>query len=138
MKAVFADTFYWIAVSSPRDAYHAVALQLLEPHSPLRITTSDVVILEYLNWCASRGAVTRRDASRTVDRIFRDPLTHVVRFEAELFEDAFRLYAQRLDKGYSMTDCISMQIMRREGLTDVLTHDHHFEQEGFRILFHGH
>ena len=28
-----------------------------------------------------------------------------------------------------------MQAMRREGLTDVLTNDHHFTQEGFRILF---
>jgi predicted nucleic acid-binding protein len=28
-----------------------------------------------------------------------------------------------------------MNIMRREGLTDILTHDYHFTQEGFRILF---
>jgi predicted nucleic acid-binding protein len=34
-----------------------------------------------------------------------------------------------------MADCISMQTMRREGLTHVLTNDRHFEQEGFRALF---
>jgi predicted nucleic acid-binding protein len=45
------------------------------------------------------------------------------------------LYEARPDKGYSLTDCISMQTMRREGLTDVLTNDRHFEQEGFRALF---
>ncbi len=28
-----------------------------------------------------------------------------------------------------------MQAMRREGLTEVLTKDRHFEQEGFRVLF---
>jgi len=28
-----------------------------------------------------------------------------------------------------------MQAMRREGLMDVLTNDHHFTQEGFHILF---
>jgi predicted nucleic acid-binding protein len=28
-----------------------------------------------------------------------------------------------------------MQTMRREGITDVLTSDRHFEQEGFRALF---
>jgi hypothetical protein len=28
-----------------------------------------------------------------------------------------------------------MEIMRREGLTDVLTNDRRFEQEGFRALF---
>ena len=45
------------------------------------------------------------------------------------------LYGARPDKAYSLTDCISMQTMRREGLTDVLTNDRHFEQEGFRALF---
>jgi hypothetical protein len=28
-----------------------------------------------------------------------------------------------------------MQVMRHEGLTDVLTNDHHFAQEGFHIVF---
>jgi len=51
------------------------------------------------------------------------------------FLDALALYKARPDKGYSLTDCISMQAMRREGLTEVLTNDHHFTQEGFHILF---
>jgi hypothetical protein len=42
---------------------------------------------------------------------------------------------QRADKNYSLTDCISMQTMRREGITEALTTDKHFEQEGFRALF---
>jgi hypothetical protein len=45
------------------------------------------------------------------------------------------LYSQRPDKGYSLADCISMQTMRREGLTEALTNDRHFEQEGFHALF---
>ena len=51
------------------------------------------------------------------------------------FIAGFELYRARPDKGYSLTDCISMQTMRREGLTEVLTNDRHFEQEGFRALF---
>jgi len=47
------------------------------------------------------------------------------------------LYEARPDKGYSLTDCISMQTMRREGITEVLTDDRHFEQEGFHALFRG-
>jgi hypothetical protein len=30
---------------------------------------------------------------------------------------------------------LSTQVMRCEGLTAVLTNDHHFTQEGFHILF---
>jgi uncharacterized protein len=51
------------------------------------------------------------------------------------FLDGLALYEARPDKEYSLTDCISMQTMRRAGLSDVLTNDHHFRQEGFRILF---
>ena len=29
-----------------------------------------------------------------------------------------------------------MNAMDAEGITDVLTHDHHFEQEGYKILIH--
>ena len=39
------------------------------------------------------------------------------------------------DKGYSLTDFISMQTMRGEGIIEALTNDRHFEQEGFRALF---
>jgi len=49
--------------------------------------------------------------------------------------EALALYEARPDKFYSLTDCHSMQVMRREGLTDVLTNDHHFTQEGFHIVF---
>ncbi len=40
-----------------------------------------------------------------------------------------------LDKGYSLTDCISMQTMKSFSITEVLTHDKHFAQEGFTVLF---
>jgi predicted nucleic acid-binding protein len=53
----------------------------------------------------------------------------------ELFLAGLDLYRARPDKGYSLTDCMSMLIMRREGLAEILTHDRHFEQEGFRALF---
>ena len=35
---------------------------------------------------------------------------------------------------YSLTDCISMETMRAEGIREILTHDNHFTQEGFTIL----
>ena len=45
------------------------------------------------------------------------------------------LYEARLDKGYSLADCVSMNVMKAEGLTEILTNDEHFTQEGFRALF---
>jgi predicted nucleic acid-binding protein len=53
----------------------------------------------------------------------------------ESFLAGLDLYQARPDKGYSLTDCIAMQTMRREGITTALTNDRHFEQEGYRALF---
>jgi predicted nucleic acid-binding protein len=42
-----------------------------------------------------------------------------------------RLYEALPDKGYSLTDCISMEAMRRDGITDILTRDSHFRTGRF-------
>ncbi len=40
-----------------------------------------------------------------------------------------------MDKTYSLCDAVSFVLMRLEGITEALTTDHHFEQEGFvRLL----
>jgi len=51
------------------------------------------------------------------------------------FDAALALYEARADKEYSLTDCRSMLAMRPLGISDVLTNDHHFTQEGFTVLF---
>ncbi len=68
-------------------------------------------------------------------KVLADPHMTVVPQTHASFLEGLALYESRPDKEYSLTDCISMQTMRREGLTDVLTNDHHCRQEGFRILF---
>jgi predicted nucleic acid-binding protein len=60
---------------------------------------------------------------------------HIGAHSEQAFQAGLALYHERPDKGYSLTDCISMQTMRREGLTEAVTSDRHFEQEGFRVLF---
>ena len=50
------------------------------------------------------------------------------------FLAALDLDEARLDKGYSLTDCISMNAMRERGLFEVLANDAHFRQQGFSVL----
>ena len=59
----------------------------------------------------------------------------MVRHTHESFLAGLALYKARADKGYSLTDCISMTAMRERNITEVLTHDRHFAQEGFTLLF---
>ena len=51
------------------------------------------------------------------------------------FDSALALYEARRDKGYGLTDCRSMAAPRALSVSEVSTNDHHFNQEGFTILF---
>jgi hypothetical protein len=49
-------------------------------------------------------------------------------------ERGWALYADRPDKYWSLTDCISFVVMKDHQITEALTGDHHFEQAGFVAL----
>lgn len=99
------------------------------------LVTTDKVLAEYLTFFAMAPEQMRRRALTKAQRILEAPGVRVIPQSRESFLSGMSLYGERPDKGYSLTDCISMQAQRREGLTEVLTNDRHFEQEGFRALF---
>jgi predicted nucleic acid-binding protein len=130
MNAVFADTFYWIALTVAADAAYPRARQVTAD-----IVTIDEVLAEYLTFFAAGPEYMRRKAGINVKAILQDPTVRVIPQSRDSFLAGLDLYRARPDKGYSLTDCVSMETMRREGLTAVLTNDKHFEQEGFRAVF---
>ena len=52
----------------------------------------------------------------------------------ELTNEAISLLKKRQDKTYSLCDAVSFVLMRQRDITEALTTDRHFEQEGFRKL----
>ena len=134
-RAAFADTFYWIAVTNPKDSSHRRALTLSESLRDTPIITTHEVLTEVLAYFAGRGTRSRMQAVRNVHRILSVPTIRVVPQSQDSFLAGFELYEARPDKGYRLTDYISMNTMRTEGITDILTNDVHFTQEGFHALF---
>ncbi len=63
-----------------------------------------------------------------------DPACTIVPPTQTLFDQGVELYAERPDNGWSLTDCISFVVMRKHGITQGPTGDHHFEQAGFTAL----
>lgn len=98
-----------------------------------RVTT-EAVAVELLNFTAGYGAYTREQVARFVRGLLANPAVAVRPCTRELLLDAISLYDQRRDKDYSLTDCMSMHLMRSERITEVLTNDKHFAQEGFTLL----
>ncbi len=135
MRAIFADTFYWIALADTADSAHRRALELTWKLPNVPILTTDEVLAEYLTFFATAHERMRRKAVINAERILDNPDVRVIPQSHESFLSGMALYGARPDKGYSLVDCISMATMLREGLTEILTNDRHFEQEGFRALF---
>jgi uncharacterized protein len=135
MRMVFVDTFYWIARINPRDQWHQKAVELSSSLKDTLLITSEPVLIELLNYFSDYGPEMRRAVAQIVRQIMGDENVIIrSRRRSRDFIDGLILFEARLDKGYSMTDCISMSIMRWSNLIEVLTHDHHFAQEGFIIL----
>jgi len=128
---VFADTFYWIALLNPNDYFHEAAI-----HTPVsgQIVTSLAVQLEVLDAFSVQPRL-RPLAVRFWQRTTHNPDVTVVPLGDDLLEQALVLFQARSDKMWSITDCISFEIMRQRGISTALTGDRHFQQAGFKVLF---
>jgi predicted nucleic acid-binding protein len=135
MKVIFADTFYWIALINPRDNWHTIALDYAQKYADDYLITTDGIIDETLNYFATKGAIMRRKALATYLQICQESNMEIISYTPQLRQAGFQLFDERPDKGYSLTDCISMIVMKQRGIIEVLTHDQHFTQENLRILF---
>jgi len=135
MTALFADTFYWVALADFADSSHQRALALTAERAASRIITTDEVLTEFLTFFSTAPEQFRREAAESVERILASSVIRVIPQSRESFLAGLRLYRARPDNGYSLVDCISMETMRKEQIAEVLTNDRHFEQEGFLALF---
>jgi len=135
VKLVFADTVYWVALINPKDEWRNQARSATELLSGARIITTDSILIEVLNFFAEHGNEARGRAVSVVEQLLTSPNVEVVPQTHDNFLAGLTFYKARADKGYSLTDCISMITMRERNITQALTHDRHFGQEGFSALF---
>lgn len=132
MSAVLADTSFYVALLSPRDQHHADARKIAgELRRPIVVT--EFVLLELAN--AFCGTESRRRLPVLWDFLKADPTVTIIPASSELLARGFARFADRLDKKWSLTDCISFVVMEDRGIKEVLSSDHHFEQAGFVLLF---
>lgn len=132
MSRVFADSFYFFALTNRRDQRHIQARDWTEAYSGSYVTT-EWVLLELADGLAESPARASFQGFRQA--ILANARNHVLELDMDLYRTGLELYNNRADKQWSLTDCISFVVMQREGLTEALTADRHFEQAGFRALF---
>lgn len=106
-----------------RTAYRAARTRL----------THSYVLAEFIALANTRR-LPRRPALAFVADLLENPDIEGVWVEEPLHRAAVLLLEARSDKTYSLCDAVSFVLMHERAITDALTTDHHFEQEGFRRL----
>jgi len=134
MPLYFVDTWFFIAYLHKYDSDHEAALRLGRSLRDAKFVTHDGVLLELLTFFAGHGPFWREQVAAYAREVISGHRFQTKALSRELFEQALALYERRLDKEYSLVDCMSMTLMRRRDITGILTNDHHFQQEGFVVL----
>src|SRR5438128_2071869 len=111
MRIVFADTYYFVALLSPHDQGHARAVDFTKTFRG-RLITTEWVLME-LGAALASSPQGRKRFIETRDVLRANPDARVIPCNSALMEEGVRLYGQRLDKQWSLTDCVSFVVMRR-------------------------
>jgi predicted nucleic acid-binding protein len=133
-RSVFIDTGFLVALLNRRDALHAQA-KILAAHWQAQghtTVTTDGVLLEFANFFGN--SPLRTACMAAIRRIRTAPGWTIERLTPKLLDRGETRYAAHPDKSWSLTDCISMEVMLDHRLRDAATPDRHFGQAGFRVL----
>lgn len=131
LKYVFADTAYFLALSSRRDQLHPQA-RVLRARYRKALLTTEWVLTEVAATLAAPS--TRSQFTSLIAQLREQPEVRVIAADTDHFKQGCALYAERKDKRWSLTDCISFIVMREHGVDAALTSDEDFVQAGFKRL----
>jgi predicted nucleic acid-binding protein len=118
MREAFVDTSFFVAILNPKDRLRQRAERTARSLGGVRLVTTDGVLTEVLNYFAEWGAGLRWAAVQVVRRTRGSSSTVVIPQTREGFDRAHQRYAERLDKGYSLTDCDAMLVMEDRGIQE--------------------
>ncbi len=129
---MFIDTSGFLCRNSDSEPYHQKAAEYYNS-AKTRITTN-YVLAEYVALALVRG-LRRESITVFSEEILRDGTVEIVWVDEELHTKAVELLKERYDKKYSLCDAVSFALMREREISEALTTDKHFKQEGFiRLL----
>jgi len=105
MNSVFADAGFYIALLNPGDQ-HAVAARTFMSDYAGQIVTSVPVLMEVGNFLSTPRM--RPQFVNLMQVLQQSQRVTIVELELPLWQRGLQLYASRPDKGWSLTDCLSL------------------------------
>lgn len=133
---ILLDTSALIAYYNIDDKYHAQAVEVMEKikrgEIPLtRFYVTDYIFDETVTFieCVFNNheiALSLGDALQT------SPLTTIIWIDEDTFNESWKDFQQY--RGFSFTDCVSFQAMKRHNIDSAFTFDEHFRKVGLRTI----
>jgi predicted nucleic acid-binding protein len=130
---LFVDTAGWDYYLDRLDPLHPLILALVQHavNQKRHLVTTNYIITELVALLSSRYHLPRRQVITAINALKIDTAVEIVHIERSIDDEAWALLEARLDKKWSLVDASSFVVMRRFGITQALTTDHHFTQAGF-------
>jgi len=129
---MFIDTSGWLCLYHKDEREHREAVELYQ-NARAHLTTN-YVLAEFVPLAHKRG-FPRAQNIKFTERVLDSAEIEIVWIDETLHRQAVVLMRERADKTYSLCDAASFVVMRQRGISESLTTDKHFRQEGFvRLL----
>ena len=128
---MFLDTSGLLCLHNRAEPFHAQA-RLLYREAHIRLTHS-YVLAEFVALAQVRR-LPRVSALTFLVDLVNNPDIDTIWVDAGLHHAGMVLLLARQDKTYSLCDAVSFVLMRQRRVSEALTTDRHFVQEGFQRL----
>lgn len=121
-SVILADSSYFVALADRRDRWHPDALRVKET-VPQDFLVTDLIVAEAVTIVGSRRGgrpaktlyeyfVDSCDVEFVEERLLRDAMVHHLRYDGRL----------------SVADCVTLAVMGRRGLREIVSFDHDFDR----------
>src|SRR5437867_1786453 len=114
MSEVFADAFYYIALLNPSDQFHVAAVAATKTLKQ-QIVTTLWALVEVAD--ALSAPAVRQRTHHFLQQVSADPNTTVIQDIDPWYFLGLQLFGRRPDKNWSLTDCISFEVMTDRKMT---------------------
>lgn len=122
------DTSGWLCLYHQDEPEHLEAIKFYQ-NTRVRLTTN-YILAEFVPLAHTRG-FPRMQNLKFTEQILDSAEIEIIWIDEIIHRQAVALLKERADKNYSLCDAASFIVMRERKITESLTTDKHFSQEGF-------
>ena len=128
MKTILVDSSFLLAMVDRDDKHHNEVIAFLKELGIATLLVTSHIFDEAMTLIKSRlGSEIAVRTGQQLRLSTRFRLIHVTEGDDKA---AWEIFSHYIDKDWSYTDCSCLAVMRKLGITEVLSFDRHFDQMG--------